>query len=104
MKKETLYFEEENGESCWDIGEFQDRIQDGEKEIFLREAKRDFGSGFMWCKEDCECVESGDDICGRSCENYKPRNGKSGRCVHLDNTFTPIGEVLVLTEDGLVKK
>ena len=104
MGREPVYFEEEDGERCYGIDEFQDRIRLGEKKIFLREAKRDFGSGFMWCQVDCECIESGDGACGIVCEDYKPRNGLSGRCVYLDNTFTPIGEVLVLTEDGLVKK
>jgi hypothetical protein len=102
--KEELYFETGGEGYCYPLSHFYDRICDGEKEIFLKLAKREIGSGFMWCKIESEFVESRSGTCGEFCEHYNPRNGKSGRCVHLDNSFIAIGKDLILTKDGLDPK
>ena len=99
--KEQLYFELGNEEYCYPLEHFEDRINDGEKEIHLVLAKRDFGSGHMWCKDMGEGIDRRDGTCGKFCESYKPRNGKSGRCFYLDNSFIQIGKELLLTKDGL---
>lgn len=101
--KEKLYFELGAEERCYPIEYFEDRINDGEKEIILEVAKREFGSGVMWCKIQSEFVARGDDTCGSHCDDYKPRNKKSGRCKHLDNTFIGTGTELILAKGGLKK-
>lgn len=96
-----FYFEV-GSENCYPLDYFQDRIDDGEKEIHLELAKRDIGSGYAWCKQDGMPLERGDGNCGKlNCDNYKPRNKISGRCVQSVNCFTPIGNILILTKDGL---
>lgn len=104
MKREKMYFEVGNEEHCYPLWNFQDRIRDGDKKIDLQFAKRDFGSGYMWCKAYQEIIDSGDSKCGKYCKHYKPRNKISGRCYHLDNSFISVGEVLILTKDGLTAK
>jgi len=81
---------------------------DNQEEIILEEQKRDIGSGVMWCKLDGDFVDSGDGVCGKDCLDYRPCNGKSGRCRELEYTFigtdrfvkiTPHGAVIRVTND-----
>ncbi len=101
MRKEKFYFEEDS-EGCCILQTFEERIEEGEKEIKLRLGKMEVGSGFMWCRENGESIERGDGACGKlECTNYKPRNKISGRCIHSVNCYEPTGNILVLTKDGL---
>ena len=100
-KSEKVYFAEDE-EYCYPLQAFIDRINDGEVEIILQEARRLIGSDFMWCKKQGECVERGSYSCGKlECNDYKPRNGKNGCCIHLINSYEPSGPELFLTKDGL---
>ena len=99
---DKFYFEEDGSEEfCYLLQHFEERIEDGEEEILLRLAKREYGADFMWCKFLGEPIETGVGNCGRICEDYEPRNKISGRCVHLVNCFASTGNTLVLTKDGL---
>lgn len=102
-KTEKLYFEIGQEEMCYPLSWFEDRIKEGDMVIYLKEAKRDFKSGIMWCSIEGDFIEKGDGTCGKHCQSYEPRNGKSGRCRRLDNTFEPFGLTLILTNEGLKK-
>ena len=65
--------------------------------IIIEEQKRDFRSGFMWCKAHGEHIEYGDGACGMFCKQYAPCNGKSGRCSQLVNTTTASGKLIKIT-------
>ncbi len=56
-------------------------------EIEVIKAKRDTGQGYFFCKHFGSVGEVGQG-CGKSCEAYKPRNGKSGRCIHSGYCYT----------------
>jgi len=72
--------------------------------IKLELCKREIG-GEMWCTEEGEFVERGEyGSCGKQCANYKPCNGKSGRCRNLYNGFEGTGEFYILAKDGKLTK
>ena len=48
--------------------------------LTLFEAKRETGTGYFFCKHFGQSGEVGE--CGKTCEAYKPNNGKNGRCNH----------------------
>ena len=101
-KSLRLYFELGCEENCYPLDYFQDRINDGEKEIPLILAEVDYGSGYSWCKDLGEIIERGDGACGKyNCKKYRPRNGKSGRCRLSINTYTYSGKEFILTKNGI---
>ena len=73
-------------------------------EIILFQHERDFDCEYMWCIKQAEYVDRFDNECGKYCKDYKPCNGKSGRCRFLDNTFKMTGKVFRLTKEGLEEK
>ena len=98
--------DDEYSESLTTLDQYKEQLgdlleKDPKAEIIIEEFERDFGSGTMWCTENFETVENSKEVCGIDCPDYKPRNGKSGRCKFLDNTFKPTGKVFRLTKDGL---
>jgi hypothetical protein len=42
-------------------------------------------------------------FCGEKCDEYKPRNGKSGCCKHWGFCYTP-GDEMILKRDGKLVK
>lgn len=78
-----LYFAPEIDElNCYKLSDIKDMAKfEGLNEIEIIEAERDTGQGYFFCKHFAEVGEVGEG-CGKMCEAYKPRNGKSGRCLH----------------------
>ena len=75
------YFYDTDSELCYSKESIIDMIKhDGltEKEVF--EAEITYGEDFMYCKYHGQVGEKGH--CGKSCEQYKPRNKISGNCIH----------------------
>ena len=102
--KEKLYFEM-GGENCYTLDYFKELLCDITKEIILQVGTMERGSDYMWCKIIGECIERGSGDCGKlECVDYKPRNGKSGRCISLINCYEPTGPELSLTKEGLKVK
>lgn len=54
-------------------------------ELEVNEAERLYIDCEAWCKVVGLPTEIGE--CGKQCEDYKPRNGKSGCCVHYSKVF-----------------
>jgi hypothetical protein len=48
------------------------------------------------CNWSDEPSYSDEGICGKHCEGYKPRNGKTGLCLHKRHSFQP-GRELTIT-------
>ena len=65
--------------------------------IIIEECKRDKG-GPMHCLQEDFFPEKGD--CGRACKQYKPCNGKSGRCRHLASGYIGTGKLFQLNRKG----
>ena len=80
MKK--LYFHELDDECCYHLDSILDYMKENEiSELKIFEAKRETGSDYFYCKYyDCAAEKNGE--CGKMCDGYQPRNGKSGICRH----------------------
>ena len=82
------YFFGEDEEYCYAIKHFDIQLVESREDfIILKEAVITKGNGFYFCKEFGEVGEAGDGQCGKICKEYKPRNGKNGRCVNSHNTY-----------------
>jgi len=55
-------------------------------------------NGIFWCKLYGTCGDRSADVdkCGRSCEHYTPRNGKTGCCKYYTNILYTHGEKVTL--------
>lgn len=85
------YFDasEQDPEQCYTLEHFRQELEySGVDELTLIEAKPSYGSGYFWCKEFHEIGEVGE-ACGKQCHEYKPRNGKNGRCRHSHHLYEP---------------
>ncbi len=74
-----LYFSEMDDCRCTELSVHKEYMQEHElKELELTEAKRVKCEGDFFCKfyQDIEKIG----YCGRFCKEYKPNNGKNGRC------------------------
>ena len=92
-----FYFKKGEYERCYDINYFKYYIKEnGLESIILIEAKRDLGTGVFYCKEHSEVGHVGDSGCGKDCECYDPRNGKSGRCTSSGDVYYPTDQERIL--------
>lgn len=90
------------GDNVYPLDYFISTIEDNDSMI-IEECKRDYGNGFMWCKEFGEHIESGDGSCGILCEHYNPCNGRTGRCAESVNTMTGSGKLFKIScTDGKI--
>jgi len=75
------YFENKESEYCHRKKYFNDlMIERGVKSMIVINANRLTGEDMMLCKKYMVMGEKGN--CGNICKDYKPRNGKSGNCLH----------------------
>ena len=77
-----LYFEDSHDEVCYPLDYFIEKMEEDETELILYPAIPERMAGVFWCKEHLFCGDDSSDTCGNQCEEYKPRNGKNGRCRH----------------------
>lgn len=85
------YFKDKHAEFCAEKKAF-DAIMTFNKvnEMIVYKAKRVTNSGFFYCKAFNEVGESGEG-CGKQCTEYKPNNGKNGRCKHYGYCYENTG-------------
>lgn len=79
-------------------------IENGIKEMDVYLAKRETQSDCFYCKHFNEIGEKSEGGCGKSCEAYKPKNGKSGACVHLGNMYEQTDKCYTLNLDSYIIK
>lgn len=82
------YFRFSQDEICYPIEYFSEVAKaDGLSQITLYEAVPETVPGFFWCKAyELPCKE-GEGTCGRTCQDYAPKNKKWGICSHKCPTF-----------------
>lgn len=73
----------------------------GMTEINVSEATRETGSDYFFCQENLEVGTVGE-YCGKQCNDYKPRNGKSGCCKNRGFCYEP-GHKFILSVNGKLK-
>jgi hypothetical protein len=91
MKK--LYFnaEESDPENCYTLEYWRWFLSYEEvKEVKLHPAIPEKIGDVFWCREYEAFYDIEDKPCGKWCDGYKPRNGKSGCCVNLSHiSYSP---------------
>lgn len=92
MKRGKVY-RRVNAEVLYDARTQTDMAEiDGETSFTAWEGVRMVGEGFGWCAEFNFHIEKGEG-CGKLCEKYRPRNGKSGICMEWRHCYEDGQEV-----------
>lgn len=77
-----IYFRD-NADLCTTISNHLDYMaENGIKEMDVYLAKREVGSDWFFCHYYGEVGVKSEGGCGKMCEKYNPRNGKSGCCTY----------------------
>ena len=88
-KAMKLYFSKLDDERCYTLNTIKALMDDaGINELEVTEAKRTTGEDYFFCTEFQDIGEVGQD-CGKQCSQYKPRNGKNGRCRYSGHCYEP---------------
>ena len=80
------YFDGNEEEHCYTLDCFIERLGGWLDEITVYPAVMVVGVGVYYCQKFGEVGEVGEG-CGKQCSEYKPRNGKNGRCRHSANCY-----------------
>lgn len=96
MKKQKSYFSDTEEEWTYSLDYHIEQAKEaGLKEIKLYEPVRDKNSDAFGCAKYWFVGLKGEDNCGKICEGYEPRNGKSGICKHHRYTYEK-GEAIII--------
>ena len=77
---------------CFDKQHFIDEALELGKPIILHGAQMLTGEDYFFCSVFSEFGLREDSGCGIDCAEYKPRNGKNGRCRYSKNCYEPSGK------------
>ncbi len=81
--KGQYYFLYEDSENCYSVDYFQNLMfEEGLLEMEVFEAIPERIHAVFWCQVNGFCGDDSADSCGKQCSDYKPRNGKNGRCCY----------------------
>jgi hypothetical protein len=82
------YFYTKDSEQCFDLDTIKDMMRsDGLMEETVFEADIEYGQSFFYCTHFGFAGDTGEG-CGLDCDQYRPRNGKSGRCKDHKNCYS----------------
>lgn len=90
-----FYFQSKDSELCYPLEYHMEKCIGTTIELF--EAVPTKFDGMMYCKKFESVGEDGN--CGRICDGYEPRNGRSGMCKHRSNTMYECGEKVTFKRD-----
>ena len=77
-------------EYCYEKKVIQEMLKaEGIEQAECFKAKPIIGQGLFWCDFHAEPGTVEDSDCGNTCFEYKPRNGKNGRCVYSGYCYEP---------------
>jgi hypothetical protein len=68
----------------------------GLNQIEIFEAEKEIGSDAFFCNKYSEIMGKGFGYCGKECNFYQPRNGKSGICKHNKPTYLKTNKKLII--------
>ncbi len=84
----TRFFFRDDDDTCYTLQSQIDYMIDNfinEMDLWL--AERETNVPYFFCKHFGECGDKSESGCGKLCEGYNPRNGKSGVCKHYGYTY-----------------
>jgi hypothetical protein len=95
VTKKKYYFAEDEPEVCYTLEDHRESMEINDlEELKLFEAKTQKVDGFMWCRAIDDVGETGE--CGKQCEHYEPKNGKSGMCRNQGKLYEATNKVKTL--------
>jgi len=81
------YYKDGDSEYCYPLEYHLEYMREnGIEKMDVFEAKMENDSEFFFCKEVMEVGEK-NGTCGKMCEDYQPRNNKSGICKHYGYVY-----------------
>lgn len=84
----TRFFFRDDDCDCYTLkSQIDYMIANGLTEMDLWLAERELNAPYFFCKHFQECGDKSEGNCGKLCDAYKPRNGKSGVCQHYGYTY-----------------
>ena len=99
-----LYFTELNEETACTKAAIIAGMKDaGLESMVVSKAVRSIHEGFFYCSLYQLPTITDDDVCGKQCEGYQPRNGKSGICRHWRHCYEP-GDEYTLNVNGKLER
>jgi len=102
MKKEKIYFSDIDGDYAHSIDYLIEEMKEQELEVIqVSEAERELATDYFYCKSIGEVFIKAPEgePCGKECDDYEPRNGKSGCCKHRGFCYVP-GKEFSLNVNG----
>ena len=100
-----LYFKTNVDERCLPLSYFTWLMDfDYLHDLTLYEAERQDVDGFFWCREYEAPMDKNEGGCGKDCEFYIPRNGKSGCCKHYSLKFYEPSDKVKILHKGKTSK
>ena len=93
-----LYFNQYDDERCSELEDHLQYMAEHDiKEMEITEARRVTGTGYFYCKLFHEVGEVSEG-CGRYCEEYRPNNGKNGRCKHYGYCYESTDKIKTINQ------
>ena len=94
-------FFQKHDENCYTLDyHLQYMVDNHIKEMDVWLAKREVNAPYFFCKHFQESGERGG--CGKHCDAYSPRNGKSGVCKHFGYTYEQTDQCFTLRIDSIM--
>lgn len=89
--KNKYYFRHQGSEVCYTLDyHLANAKEEGLSDVELCEAIPYRVNDIFWCKK--HDVSGEDGFCGKGCDDYSPKNGKSGMCRFKSSTMYTHGE------------
>lgn len=84
----TRFFFREDDDTCYTLqSQIDYMIENGITEMDLFLAEREINSSYFFCKHFEEVGDKSECLCGKFCDAYQPKNGKSGICKYYGHTY-----------------
>lgn len=96
-----FYFRDDD-DICYDIeSHLQYMIENNIEQMKVFLAKRVINSEYFYCNYFFEVGEKSEGGCGKICQAYIPRNGKSGACKFTGYVYERSDEYIILKIDKI---
>jgi hypothetical protein len=96
MKKNDLYyFASRYDEFCYPLSYFKELLEQRDEMKLIKAVRSDM-PGFFWCNFYDFLGDKSEDICGKLCKGYAPRNGKSGCCKHYSKKLYECSDEFII--------
>jgi len=98
MSKKLYFALSIDDERCYTLDSIVDQMKyNNLSETEIKSAVKDSSvTGYFYCKYYDSVGESIDGECGKHCDGYDPRNGKSGNCRHKGSCYSQSDDTFLL--------